>query len=193
MPRRRGAVPQICDGRRGRVENPSHISPSIPSAAAVRTITIPVPAVGPIVAEVLALVPVLACPGIAAVAEVAVVEAARRVVAFVVVAAAEPTVAVAAVIPVAVAVEIAGAVVAAGQAVRRVAVARLDEVVGMAGAPFVDPLFHAVRIPAVRPARVARRVAVRLALPWSARPAIGIGHLVLGIVSADVTLVVSSK
>src|SRR5437763_26182 len=153
MPRRQGAVPQICE--RGLV----------PPAAA-RTIALPVVAIGEVVAGVLALVAFVAVPGIAVI-EVAVAEAAwrRRIVALIVVVAA---IVAAVVRPVAISIEIAGAVVAAGQAVGRVAVARMDEVVTIAAPPVVVSTFDAIGIPAVRPARVARAVAIRLALARTA-------------------------
>src|ERR1043166_3369389 len=74
-----------------------------------------------------------------------------------------------------------------------VAVARLDLALhvaapGAARAAVLD----ALGTPAVRPAAVGGVVAVDVGLPAVARTAIGIGHLVLGVVRADERLVVSS-
>src|ERR1043165_4964490 len=86
------------------------------------------------------------------------------------------------------------AVLVLGMAIARlVAVARLDLALHVAapGAPR-SAVLDALGAPAVRPAAVGGVVAVDVGLPAVARTAIGIGHLVLGVVRADERLVVSS-
>src|ERR1043165_1834190 len=109
-------------------------------------------------------------------------------------AAAEIAVAVALEVHAAVVVAGLGAALVLGMAIARlVAVARLDLALHVAapGAPR-SAVLDALGAPAVRPAAVGGVVAVDVGLPAGARTAIGIGHLVLGVVRADERLVVSS-
>src|ERR1043166_1595731 len=76
---------------------------------------------------------------------------------------------------------------------RLVAVAGLDVALDVAAPRAAHAaLLDLLRTPAIRPARVAGVVAIDVRLPAVARTAIGIGHLVLGVVRADVRLVISS-
>src|ERR1051326_3600683 len=81
----------------------------------------------------------------------------------------------------------------AGAVARLVAVARLDLALHVAAPRAARAaVLDALGTPAVGPAAVAGIVPVDVRLPTVARTAIGIGHLVLGVVGADERLVISS-